>query len=124
MWSEVKSIDPGRGLVACLFAYATSGALTKVTGTNVTCASTGTGEVTFTFTGINIYQAEVPVIIPTMCLAVAAGFAIQVNAVTQTASTNTLTVVVTTYNSAGSAADLTAVNDKIGLIMSYRKAAV
>ena len=124
MLSELKSLDPGRGFVDALFIYATSGALAKSSGTNVTCASTGTGEVTFTFTGINIYQAEVPIVVPTMYLAVAAGFAIQVNAVTQSASTNTLTVVVTTYNSAGSAADLTAANDKIGCLVSYRRAAV
>jgi hypothetical protein len=106
--------------MTCLFTFQDSGAQTLVTGTNVSATRNSTGLVTVTFTDVNIYRNEVPVIVPTVYLATAAVVSCHIGAVTETAATATLTVQVR-FEGASGLTDLVDNTDQWGLIVSYRK---
>lgn len=124
MYSELKSVDPGRAITSCLFIAVASGAQTLSNGTNVTAHRHGEGVYHIIFSGINIYNAEVPIIVPTLYLKAAAALYPQIGAVTQSASAGTVTITMTVYKSDGAVEDLTATDDLFGLVMDYRRAVV
>ena len=118
----VKSEHPGLvGTVAVFTGRSGDGPLTKVTGTNVTCAQVSS-VYTFTFTDINIYNSERPVCLPFVQLGTGASYSAHDGAITITAASNTVTVVVRVYDDSGSLAAITA-SDSICLVMFFRRSA-